>query len=120
MGGYFGFDGRARRRTYWLAYVLPTVVVCLGAGVFDYRNGDMDGGLGPAGLLAALACALPFLAGTVKRCHDRGRSGWWLLVCAVPVVGLAWCVVELGFLRGTWRANEYGGDPLSTRWAAVA
>jgi uncharacterized membrane protein YhaH (DUF805 family) len=71
-------------------------------------------------LLAVLVCAVPSWAGAIKRCHDRGKSGWWLLVSFVPIVGFLWSFVELGCLRGTDGANEYGGDPLETRWAAVA
>ena len=52
-----------------------------------------------------------FLAVNVKRWHDRGRSGWWVFVAAVPLIGPIWAIVELGFLRGTVGWNDHGCDP---------
>ena len=50
----------------------------------------------------------------IKRCHDRGKSGWWCLLLLVPFVGLVWAIIDLGILPGTVGANEYGPDPLGT------
>lgn len=47
----------------------------------------------------------------IKRCHDRGRTGWFLLLNVIPVVCL-WPFVELVFLKGAEGPNEYGPDPL--------
>ena len=47
------------------------------------------------------------LAVTVKRCHARGRSGWWCLLTLIPFVGLAWLVFDLGFPHGA-RDREAG------------
>ena len=47
----------------------------------------------------------------IKRCHDRGRSGWFLLIALIPLVNL-WLVVELIFLPGTDGSNDYGENPL--------
>lgn len=52
------------------------------------------------------------LAIAVKRAHDRGRSGWFVLVGLIPIVGGLWLLVELGFLKGTDGDNAYGPDPL--------
>ena len=52
------------------------------------------------------------LAMTVKRLHDRGRSGWFMLIVLIPLVGI-WLVIEIGFLAGQPHANEYG-DPVSS------
>ena len=120
MGNYFSFDGRIGRRTYLLAYVLPSFAACFAAAAIDRANGHVDGGLGPLATVAAFALLLPFLAGTAKRFHDRGKSAWWLLLPLVPVIGIVWTLIELGCQRGTWGGNKYGGDPLSTRWSAVA
>lgn len=120
MGNYFSFNGRIGRQTYWLAYLLPAFAVLCVAGLIDVANGHGSEGVGPTGLVASLVCLVPSLAGGAKRCHDRGKSGWWLLVGLVPILGLLWSLIELGCLRGTWGANEYGGDPLSTRWSAIA
>jgi len=47
----------------------------------------------------------------VKRLHDRNRSAWWMLFSLVPVIGLVWLVVQVGFLRGTLGPNRFGEDP---------
>jgi uncharacterized membrane protein YhaH (DUF805 family) len=51
----------------------------------------------------------------VKRLHDRGKSAWWLLLLALPLLGPMWLLVELLFLPGTPGENRFGGDPLLTR-----
>ena len=48
----------------------------------------------------------------IKRCHDRDRSGWYLLIALIPFVGLLWIWIELGLLRGTVGPNRFGPDPL--------
>jgi uncharacterized membrane protein YhaH (DUF805 family) len=48
---------------------------------------------------------------SVKRFHDAARSGWWLLVGLVPVLGLLWVLFELAFRKGTPGSNQYGEDP---------
>jgi uncharacterized membrane protein YhaH (DUF805 family) len=49
----------------------------------------------------------------VKRYHDRNKSGWWILIVFVPVIGGLWYFIECGFLRGTPGPNTYGPDPLA-------
>ena len=48
-----------------------------------------------------------------KRLHDTGRSAWWLLAAAIPVLGVLWLFFVLGFRRGTPGGNRYGHDPLA-------
>jgi|GEM_PF-2137419 len=52
------------------------------------------------------------LAMQFKRWHDRGYSGWMVLIGLIPVIGTIWALVELGFLKGTAGPNKYGDDPL--------
>lgn len=51
------------------------------------------------------------LATQVKRWHDRGASGWWVLINFIPLVGGIWTLVSCGFLEGQKGANKYGPDP---------
>ena len=53
------------------------------------------------------------LAISVKRYHDRDRKGWWLLIALIPIIGVLWIFVVLGFLKGTEGANRFGSDPLA-------
>jgi hypothetical protein len=52
---------------------------------------------------------------SVKRYHDRGKSGAWFLICLIPYIGAIWQFVELGFLRGEAGTNKYDGDTDSNR-----
>ena len=87
MEGYFSFNGRIGRQTYWLAYCLPAVAIYAVAAMIDSTEAPYDGSYGVASLVAALACFAPSIAGGIKRCHDRDKSGWWLLLSIVPVLG---------------------------------
>jgi signal peptidase I len=63
-----------------------------------------------AALLAAALFALLMwmnLATTVKRLHDRGRSGWFTLLLLVPLANF-WILLETYFLRGRTEANRFG------------
>ncbi len=55
----------------------------------------------------------PALAISVKRWHDRDKSGWWVLIGLVPLIGGLWALIETGFLPGTEGDNQYGPDPLA-------
>jgi uncharacterized membrane protein YhaH (DUF805 family) len=68
--------------------------------------------VGIATFLIGIALLWPSVAIAIKRWHDRGKSGWWMLIFFVPIVGWIWGGIELGFLKGTDGPNEYGPDPL--------
>ena len=55
----------------------------------------------------------PAVALYAKRCHDRNKSAWWLLLLIVPVIGFIWFIIDLGILEGTKGDNSYGPDPLA-------
>jgi len=59
-------------------------------------------------VLVDLLLFWPTLVISVKRWHDRGKSGWWVLVALVPVIGWLWVLFENGLLRGDGGANRYG------------
>jgi len=60
----------------------------------------------------ALAILYPSLAVAAKRFHDRDKSGWWILILFIPIIGFIWYLVELGFLPGMPSPNRFGPDPL--------
>ena len=53
----------------------------------------------------------PAIAVSVKRWHDRDKSGWWVLVALVPLVGWIWALMQNGVLRGDAQANRFGPPP---------
>lgn len=81
---YAVFQGRARRKEYWM-FCLVNVVVLLALAVFDVRNGGT--GIGMATVIYVVATFLPSLGVNVRRLHDTSRSGWWILLSFIPVIG---------------------------------
>jgi len=108
---YATFKGRARRKEYWM-FVLVYVALYLALIVVDGLTGTFDMGT-ERGLLSGLflvGTLLPSLAVAVRRLHDTDRSGWWLLMSLIPIVGqivLLYCLIQEGDEGG----NEYGRDP---------
>jgi uncharacterized membrane protein YhaH (DUF805 family) len=79
---YAEFDGRARRKEYWM-FALFNLLITLAIAVIEAIIGTP----GFLGLIYALAVLLPAIAVSVRRLHDTDRSGWWLLIALVPIVG---------------------------------
>lgn len=109
----FTADGRLNRQPYWLVGIGLGVCSLVVQGVAHLLGADI------LGMLVAVLVMVPSVMLGIKRCHDRDRSGWFLLVLLVPVVAL-WPVVELLFLPGTPGPNRFGPDPLAPRLAYAA
>ena len=114
---YATFEGRARRKEYWWFYLFSFILVLIG-GVIDNVIFGPDAladssGLGPVSGLAILALLLPTLAAGVRRLHDGDRSGWWLLVAFLPLVG-ALLLLFWYCSRGTIGPNRFGADPIGS------
>ncbi len=98
-------QGRLDRRTFWLTGVPPLGAVFAAALLIDAVW------LRRPGLITWTAVALvawPMVAMLIKRCHDRGRPGTFLLALGVPVIGWAWVGIDLLALEGTRGTNTYG------------
>ncbi|MDO3384670.1 DUF805 domain-containing protein [Gilvimarinus sp. SDUM040013] len=102
---YAEFTGRARRTEYWM-FVLINLIIAILLGVIDRVVGT--GGL--LGLVYGLAVLIPGIAVAARRLHDTGRTGWWLLIAFVPVIGF---IVLLVFMVMDSKPgdNEYGACP---------
>jgi uncharacterized membrane protein YhaH (DUF805 family) len=119
----FSFQGRINRAKFWLVHVVMWIVMAVVFGIiFGGAALSTDpeaalSALGPvSGLILAVVNVLMFwigLAAGVKRWHDRNKSGWWVLIALVPVIGGLWYLIECGFLPGTEGPNAYGSDPLA-------
>lgn len=119
----FSFQGRINRARFWLVHVGMWVVMAVAFGVLlggAALSGDPEAAMRSAGTVPGLILALVYLvmvwiglAAGVKRWHDRNKSGWWILIGLVPVIGGLWYLIECGFLRGTVGPNNYGADPLA-------
>lgn len=109
----FSLEGRINRAKWW-GYFIPYLTIYVVLLLVGMRTGHIA-----IPLIYALLALYPTIAVNVKRCHDRGRSGWFILLAFVPIVSL-WYLVEACILSGTDGPNEYGADPREaepTAWA---
>lgn len=105
---YAVFEGRARRTEYWVFVLCNMGIAFLLAAV--------EGLFGSPGVLVrlySLAVLVPGLAVSVRRLHDTGRSGWYLLIGLIPVIG-SLIVLVLMLLDSQPGANAYGPNPKTT------
>lgn len=108
---YATFEGRARRSEYWyfvLFYVLTIVALAIIDGIAGTLNDDV--GIGLLSGIFVLATFVPALAVTVRRLHDTDRSGWWVLLDLVPVIGPLVLLV-FTVLDSQPGANRFGPNP---------
>jgi uncharacterized membrane protein YhaH (DUF805 family) len=106
---YATFAGRAARSEYWF-WTLFAILVGSAAAILDAAFFP-DVSEHPVHSLASLALFLPGLAVSVRRLHDIGRTGWWLLI---TLTGIGLILLLIWFcLRGTTGPNRYGPDPLA-------
>ena len=111
LKNYAGFSGRARRKEYWM-FALFNIIFVIAAMIIDNVIGTTMAGL-PYGLfyfLYVLAIFIPGLAVGVRRLHDVGKSGWFMLIALIPIVGGIWLLV-LFCTDGVIGQNEYGTNP---------
>lgn len=111
---YAEFSGRSRRKEYWF-FVLFYLIIYLGLAFIDGAAGTYDAQV-QIGLLSgifALAMLIPGIAVTVRRLHDTGRSGWWILISFVPLIG-AIVILVFTVLDSQPGANQYGPNPIES------
>ena len=102
---YAVFTGRARRKEYWM-FLLFNVLIAIGLGIIEAVIGT--GGL--LGAVYSLAVLIPSIAVTVRRLHDTSRTGWWILIVLVPVIGTIILLIFM-VLDSQPGDNEYGPNP---------
>jgi uncharacterized membrane protein YhaH (DUF805 family) len=102
---YAVFSGRARRMEYWM-FVLFNLIIALVLGAIDGLLGIQ----GVLGGLYSLAVLIPSLAVAVRRLHDTNRSGWWILINLIPVIG--WIIFIIFAVQDSQPGpNQYGPNP---------
>jgi len=104
LKNYAGFSGRARRKEYWMFalinLIIAIVLELIGAAIktqIPYY-------------LYALAVLIPSLAVGVRRLHDTGKSGWWLLIGLIPIIGAIVLIVFFA-TEGQPGSNQHGPNP---------
>lgn len=104
---YFEFDGRASKQEFWM-FVLFYFIFAIGISIIAEVSG--------AKLLAdlfALALLIPSIGVTVRRLHDIGKSGWWVFIGLIPLLGLIVLIV-FTIQDGQPGENDYGPNPKET------
>jgi len=106
------FNGRARRKEFWY-FFLTNVVINTALAILS-RFPIIGWLFGIVAWAFSLAIIIPNLAIGVRRLHDTNRSGLWLLLVLIPLVGgiilIVWAAME-----GTHGSNQYGPDPKKGR-----
>ena len=91
---YWILDGRARRSEYWFFVLLTFVLSCIPV----------------VNVIAWFVLFIPGITVSVRRLHDTGRTGWWLLLCFLPLIGNI--ILIIFFLIDSEPGNnEYGPNP---------
>ncbi|WP_062205027.1 DUF805 domain-containing protein [Demequina salsinemoris] len=144
---YTDFSGRARRAEYWWFYLfiqlvsIPVSIVVTILAMVSLApviaSAEADGTIpesafeeiswGPIVIAGAVLIAmwlvffLPTLAVTIRRLHDTGRSGWWVLLAYIPVVNYVGSIVVFVFtlLDSEAGTNVYGPNPKGAEWGHI-
>jgi len=112
----FAFNGRISRFEYWVMGILPMiamyVTVAIVIAVIESSDILKNPNVAPVALASTYIPAFWIgLAINIKRWHDRNKSGMWICIGMVPIVGPIWSLVELGCLPGSDGPNRYGPAP---------
>lgn len=100
---YVNFSGRVQRETYWM-FALFNIAISIVLAIIDTVTG-----LGLLGFIFSLGVLLPSLGLAVRRLHDIGKTGWWLLISLVPLIGMIVLIIFLA--TDSHDENSYGPNP---------
>lgn len=114
LNKYATFTGRAQRSEFWW-FVLFNFI---GSIVLNTIDTTMFG-MPALSVLWTLGLLIPGIAVSIRRMHDLDKSGWWILIPLVPIVGII-LYIYWAAQRGTVGSNQYGPDPLAGQGYATA
>ena len=109
------FNGRARRKEYWMWTLYCTIILLISMALdnlfgltFDFLGQDL--GYGWLYLIFGIIQFIPGLAVVVRRLHDVGKSGWYYLIILIPLIGFIWILILL-CTDGVKEENKWGTNP---------
>ena len=111
LKNYATFSGRARRKEYWMFFLISALIsivltlldILLGTYSVEYEAGFFSG-------LYSLLVLIPGIAVGVRRLHDTNRSGWWILISLIPIIGVLVLFVFM-CLDSQPGTNRFGVNP---------
>ena len=111
LKNYATFAGRARRKEYWMFFLISALIsivltlldILLGTYSVEYEAGLFSG-------LYSLLILIPSIAVVVRRLHDTDRSGWWILISLIPLIGVIVLFVFM-CLDSQPGTNRFGANP---------
>ena len=111
LKNYATFSGRARRKEYWMFFLISALIsivltlldILLGTYSMEYEAGLFSG-------LYSLLILIPSIAVVVRRLHDTDRSGWWILISLIPLIGVIVLFVFM-CLDSQPGTNRFGANP---------
>ena len=100
------FGGRSRRKEFWLFWLINMAI--------NFVLSFLTAKLGVVGTIITgifgLAILVPSLAVAIRRMHDIGKSGWWICINFVPLIGTIWYIV-LAAKDSEAGNNQWGAYP---------
>ena len=114
LKNYATFNGRATRTEYWMYYLFYMIIYFVILGI-DIAGAAMENeALSLIGavliFLFILGLFIPTWAICFRRLHDVGKSGWYIFVNLIPIVGGIWFLV-LMCTDSQPGKNQYGDNP---------
>ena len=106
---YAEFSGRSRRKEYWMFYLF-TILAGIPLSAIDGMLGAMYNGLGFLSGFFTVFTFIPWISLSVRRLHDVDKSGGYLFLILLPIIGWIWLFV-LTVTEGDTGSNKYGSDP---------
>jgi uncharacterized membrane protein YhaH (DUF805 family) len=111
MRRYFEISGRSSRSEFWMFvlvyFIIQIIAVVIDVSVLGQPFGESPGIVSS---VVTLVHFIPSITAGIRRLHDTDRSGWWILIIFVPLIGIVWLIVLYCF-EGTRGSNNYGPPP---------
>ena len=106
----FNFSDRSRRKEYWMFMLIATLIMFLLTLVDVFAGLEIAEDVGILSTLFSLILIIPSLAVTFRRLHDTGKSGWWILISLIPIIG--WIVILIFTVQDSESViNRFGSNP---------
>ena len=106
----FNFSDRSRRKEYWMFMLIATLLMLAFTLVDAFAGLELAEDVGILSTLFSLILIIPSLSVTFRRLHDTGKSGWWILISLIPIIG--WIVLLVFTVQDSENGvNRFGSNP---------